>query len=219
MNSQEYHFVPALGMRFLTPLYDTVVRWTTRERRFKTALIAQCGIQAGHRVLDLACGTGTLAIWAKQAHPNAEITGIDGDPAILEMARRKARSSGVAVGFHHGLSHSLPCSDASFDRVLSSLFFHHLSWQDKERTAPELLRVLEPGGELHVADWGAPSRALMRALHLPVQCLDGFSNTNDNVQGKLVPLFEASGFIDVRERNCFDTPLGTLRLFRASKPP
>ena len=146
MNSQEYHIVPALGMRFLTPLYDTVVRWTTRERRFKTALIAQCGIQAGHRVLDLACGTGTLAIWAKQAHPNAEITGIDGDPAILEMARRKARSSGVAVGFHHGLSHRYlvltPASTGSYPALL-----HHLSWQDKERTAPELLRVLEPGGE------------------------------------------------------------------------
>jgi len=218
MNSQENHFVPALGMRFLTPLYDTVVRWTTRERRFKAALIKQSGIEAGHRVLDLACGTGTLTIWAKQAHPKAQITGIDGDPFILVLGERKARSSGVALCFHQGISHALPFADASFDRVLSSLFFHHLSWQDKERTACELLRVLEPGGELHVADWGAPSHPLMRVLHLPVQWLDGFANTNDNLQGKLVPLFESSGFINVRERRHFDTSLGTLRLFSAKKP-
>ena len=59
---------------------------------------------------------------------------------------------------------SLPYPAAHFDRVVSSLFFHHLTWEDKERTALELLRVLKPVAALHVADWGRADNALMRGL-------------------------------------------------------
>ena len=72
-------YVPALRFRWLTPAYDVVVRATTRERTVKRALIAQANLAAGQRVLDLACGTGTLAIWIKQHCPQASVTGIDGD--------------------------------------------------------------------------------------------------------------------------------------------
>lgn len=66
---RQTEYVPALGFHWLTPLYDLAVRLTTRERRFKTALIKQAAIAPGHRVLELACGTGTLAIWIKQRYP------------------------------------------------------------------------------------------------------------------------------------------------------
>lgn len=218
MNAEKTNYVPALGFHFLTPLYDAVVRATTRERLFKRALIEQANVQPGYRVLDMACGTGTLSIHTKKSQPQAEVIGVDGDPDILTIAKRKARAADVEVSFEHGLSTALPFPDSHFDSVLTSLFLHHLGWKDKEYTAHELLRVLKPGGEIHVADWGKPANTLMRALYLPVQWLDGFSNTEDNAQGKLMPMFAVAGFEHVRERAYFNTPLGTMRLFSAAKP-
>ncbi len=211
-------YVPALGFHWLTPYYDAVVGTTTREQTFKRALIEQARLEAGHRILDLACGTGTLALWAKLSQPEADITGVDGDSAILSLAARKAQRASVAVRFDQALSHDLPYPEAHFDRVVSSLFFHHLSWEDKQRTARELFRVLKPGAELHIADWGPPANHLMRGLFVFVQLLDGFGNTRDNAMGKLVPLFAKAGFAQVSQRTSFSTMFGTMALYSAVKP-
>jgi len=211
-------YVPALRFRWLTPTFDVVVRTTTRERAFKTALIQQARLETGRRVLDVGCGTGTLALWVTQRYPHVQVAGVDGDPAILSIASRKARDSGVQIRFDHGFSYRLPYADAEFDRILSSLFFHHLSWQDKERTAGEMFRVMRPGGELHVADWGRPTGPFMRIGFLTVQLLDGFSNTQDNLKGRLVELFQAAGFAEVAQTRTFSTMSGTLALYRAIKP-
>ena len=216
--ASDQNYVPALAYHWLTPFYDVVVRVTTRERRFKQALIRQACLASGQRVLDLASGTGTLAIWIKQREPLLDITGVDIDPGILARAARKAKSANAAVNFTRALSHELPYPTAHFDRVVSSLFFHHLSWVDKSRTAQELLRVLRPGGELHVADWGRPANLVMRGLFLMIQCLDGFGTTRDNIAGRLVSLFEGAGFVDVAQRQTFSTIFGTLALYRAVKP-
>lgn len=210
-------FVPALRFRWLTPVYDVVVRVTTREKTFKAALIEQANFEPGQRVLDLACGTGTLAVWTKLRHPRVDVTGIDGDPDILAIATRKAFEAGVAVRFDRGLSFELPYADAYFDRIVSSLFFHHLSWRDKERTARELYRVMRPGGELHIADWGRATGPVMRGAFMMVQLLDGFANTRDNVAGRLVDLFQDAGFSAVRQQRTFSTVLGTMALYSAAR--
>jgi SAM-dependent methyltransferase len=211
-------YVPALGWHWLTPYYDAVVGTTTREGTFKRALIEQASVTNSQRVLDLACGTGTLSIWIKERHPEAEVVGVDGDPAILSLARRKAARAGSSVRFDEAMSYALPYPDDHFDRVLSSLFFHHLSWADKERTAREVYRVLRPGGQLHVADWGRSTNALMRGLFVFIQLLDGIENTQPNVTGKLPTLFRAAGFIDVRQTATFSTMFGTMALYTAAKP-
>ena len=86
------HNNPALLIEWLTPVYDLFAKLFLPERKFKRELIACAGIAAGHRVLDLGAGTGTLAILLKKTQPEAHITSIDGDPKILEIARRKAIS-------------------------------------------------------------------------------------------------------------------------------
>lgn len=211
-------YIPALSYRWLTPLYDPIVRWTTRERRFKAALLAQAGLQAGDRVLDLACGTGTLTIAAKRAQPGIHITGLDGDAGILERARRKARSAGVELRFDEAMSDHMPYAEASFDVVLSSLFFHHLGRDAKRATLREVHHVLKPGGRLHVADWGKAANPLMRAAFVLVQLLDGFATTADNVAGRLPVLMADGGFVDITETRRFATPLGTIALYGARKP-
>lgn len=211
-------YVPALRFHWLTPAYDAVVGATTRERAFKQALIRQADIRPGQQVLDLACGSGTLAIWLKQHEPQAHITGIDGDADILAIARRKAAKAGTDIALTQALSYDLPCPSEHFDRALSSLFFHHLSRADKRRTARELLRILKPGAELHVADWGRPTGALMRGLFLSIQMLDGWRNTQDNVEGRLPKIFTEAGFVDVAVRQNVNTVYGTLKLYSARKP-
>lgn len=139
---------PALAYRALTPLYDRVVAMTTRERRFKSALLEQARLQPGQHVLDIGAGTGTLALLASERGPDLRVIGIDADPDVLALPRRKADVAGHGVRFELGLSTTLPYSDDSFDRVLSSLFFHHLLPADKITTAKEMLRVLRPGGDV-----------------------------------------------------------------------
>lgn len=210
-------YVPALGYAWVTRFYDPVVALTTREGTFKRLLLQQAGLAPGQAVLDLGCGTGTLALAIKRAVPAAQVTGLDGDPEVLRRAKDKARGQGAEITFDEGLATDLPYGDACFDRVLSSLFFHHLSPADKRRTSREVHRVLKPGGEFHVADWGKPHSPVMAALFAVVRALDGVENTRDNAEGRLPAIFVESGFIEVQVRRELATPLGTIALYSMCK--
>jgi ubiquinone/menaquinone biosynthesis C-methylase UbiE len=211
-------YVPALRFRALTRLYDPVVRVTTREAEFKRRLLDRAAIEPGDRVLDLACGTGTLAIDAKRHAAGAKLVGIDGDPEMLGRARGKAAHAGVEVEFDEGYSTALPYDDASFDKVLSTLFFHHLDLAGKRTTIAEIERVLRPGGELHVADWGRPSDPLMSVLSWPVRLLDGLDVTRENFDGRLPGMIAEGGFDAVVEGDRLRTPLGSMVLLSARAP-
>ncbi|HRQ65819.1 MAG TPA: class I SAM-dependent methyltransferase [Xanthomonadaceae bacterium] len=214
----EGRYVPALGFRWLNRFYDPVVAIAARERTFKRRLLQQAGIQNDHQVLDLACGTGTLAIWVKEEVPGAKVFGVDVDRQILALAHRKAQKRGVEIVIDQGLSTELPYESESFDRVLSSLFFHHLSREDKVRTAREVYRVLKPRGEFHIADWGKPQNSVMRTVFWLVQLLDGLENTRDHVQGLLPSRVAEGGFKCVRQQEEIATAIGTMTLYVAEKP-
>lgn len=212
MNNEKY--IPALSYDWLTGLYDPVVALTTREGAFKNALVDQAGIADGHRTLDLGCGTATLSILLKQKQPNAVIVGIDGDAKILQIAKKKAHKAGVDITFDEGMSFDLPYEDESFDRIVSSLFFHHLSRESKLETLREVNRVLKPDGEFHVADWGLPTSRLMRGASYLIQFLDGFETTADNFNGLLPKLITDAGFTFVEETVHFNSVFGTIRLHK-----
>jgi SAM-dependent methyltransferase len=209
-------FVPALRFRLLTPLFDPLVAVTTRERHFKGRVLDRAEVRDGERVLDLACGTGTLALHVLERAPGADVAGLDGDPAILERARAKAAGAGAEISFDEGLSTELPYEDRSFDVVLSTLFFHHLSDDAKRRSADEIQRVLRPGGRLVVADWGRPQDPLMRVVaFLGVQLLDGFSNTNSNLAGALPGILAGAGLEEVDVSDRIRLLFGTLEVLTA----
>ena len=211
-------YVPALRFHLLTRVYDPVVRWTTREATFKQRLLNQAAPSAGSRVLDLGCGTGTLALMVKRRQPGAEVVGIDPDPEILERARAKARTARLDIRLDQGFSTDLPYEDEAFNAVLSTLVLHHLTGEEKRRSVREIARVLRPGGELHVADWGRPSDPLMHTLFTAVRLGDGFEQTRDNAAGALPAIFEEGGLEQAVETDRLRTVFGTLSLYRAGKP-
>lgn len=155
---------------------------------------------------------------AKEREAQLDAVGLDGDPEILEQARRKVGRAGLAVHFDEGLSFEVPYEDHSFDRVFSTLFFHHLTTADKQRTFGEIARVLRPGGELHIADFGPAADPLMRALFWPVRLIDGLEQTRANAAGALPELIGAAGLAAVSETDRLRTAFGTLVLYRAARP-
>jgi ubiquinone/menaquinone biosynthesis C-methylase UbiE len=212
------NFVPALRFDALTRLYDPVVAITSREGAFKRRLLEHARVKDGEAVLDVACGTGTLAIDIKKNNPKARVAALDGDRAILAKARAKAKEAGVKIDFQRGLSNELPYDGRSFDVVLSTLFFHHLTDEAKADSAEEIKRVLRLGGRVLIADWGKPQDPVMRMAFLSVQMLDGFRNTSSNVAGHLPELLREAGLKRVSVVDRMRTPLGTIEILSAIRP-
>ncbi|MGH2981987.1 MAG: class I SAM-dependent methyltransferase [Solirubrobacterales bacterium] len=212
-------YKPALSFDWLTPLFDPVVALTARERGFKRRVLEKARLHPGEQVLDLGCGTGTLAIGAKKVQPPASVVGLDADPAQLDRARAKAARAGAEVSFDEGFSTELPYADGRFEVVLSTLFFHHLRDDDKRRTLSEVLRVLKPGGRLVLGDVGRPQDPLMRfAVRTTVQTLDGRATTSANVDGMLPGMLEDAGLAEVGVEHRLRAPIGTLEVLTAVRP-
>jgi len=205
-------YFPALSFHWLTPLYDPLLKWIMREETFKQWLIRQAGIAPAMQVLDLGCGTGTLTLMLKRAHPDAVITGLDGDSQVLDIARQK--SHGMNIQWDEGLASALPYPDSTFDRVVTSLVIHHLTTEEKRRAFKEMYRILQPQGQLHILDFGTPHSAMTRFMAKYMRRLE---ETADNFDG-LIPLFiKEAGFSGVEEAKYFVTLFGPLSSWRAVK--
>ena len=214
MSETNEEYIPALSYRFLTPFYDFIQKYVVRDVRYKSLLVAQANIQPGQHVLDLGCGTGTLAIMAKQAQPGAEVAGLDADPDMLKVAKYKSGLLSVPVKFEVGFTNHLPYPDESFDRILSSIMIHHLKTPDKIQTAQEVYRVLKPGGQLHIIDFGKPVTSYGKILG---PFLHKFEEANDNIDGKLPEFFGAPG-LKTQVTGTFWTFFGDLAFLRGEKP-
>lgn len=164
MTTTHEPYLKAAGTDRLAPYYDLIARLGMRERHVKGRVIDLARLARGQRLLDLGCGTGTLVLMARRRHPGATVVGVDGDPTILGIARRKAQRAGVPVQLDEGMAYALPYADASFDAVVSTLTFHHLTPDQQERALTEVRRVLRPGGRLVIADLALPHNRRMRLV-------------------------------------------------------
>lgn len=207
-------YIPALSFRWLTPFYDPLLKWVMREENFKRILISQANIQPEMKVLDLGCGTGTMTIRLKQSVPQAKVIGLDGDKEVLTIARSKAIQAGVDIQWEQGLAYRLPYPDNSFDRVVSSLVIHHLVSTDKVRTFQEIDRVLHPGGEFHMVDFGPPHNLYERIFALFDRWLE---EAEDNAKGRLPSMMQSVGLQQIEETFHQTTIFGSLSMLRAVK--
>ncbi len=123
-----------------------------RELRQRTATLAR--IQPGEQVLDVGCGTGTLAIEVQSRVGTAgRVAGVDPGTQQIARARAKAARRHVPIEFQIGVIEQLPFPDQTFDVVLSTLMMHHLPASLKSQGLAEIVRVLKPGGRLVIADF------------------------------------------------------------------
>jgi cyclopropane fatty-acyl-phospholipid synthase-like methyltransferase len=193
-------FIPGMGVDWLLPLYDPLTRLLGFART-RQDLLLQAELRPRHRVLDIGCGTGALAVLAKRRFPDVDVVGLDPDPRALERARRKARRAAVHVRFDCGFADALDYPDASFDRVLSSFMFHHLPRAEKEATLRAVRRVLKPGGSLHLLDF-----------------VGGHGRLADNGEETVIELLNGSGLV-AASKTAETTRLGFVRIafYRAAR--
>lgn len=217
MTNNTTNYIPALRFNWLTKLYNPLMAFTMPELKFKKALIEQANIKDDHRVLDFGVGTATLSLLLKKTVPGSSVTGVDVDDKVLSIAKKRIEENKAEIILTKYDGLKLPYPNNSFDRVITSLVFHHLTPEQKHNSLKEIKRVLKQNGELHVADWGKASSALMRLLFYFVQLLDGFKTTTDNVKGLMPAYIENAGFKKVEVKNNYSTIFGTLTLYKAVK--
>jgi ubiquinone/menaquinone biosynthesis C-methylase UbiE len=149
--------------------YDLLIALLTlgRERRFREKLLRLARVRPGESVLDIGCGTGTLAIAARRiVGASAIVHGIDASPEMIERARHKAAKARADAVFEVALAQSLPFPDAQFDVVLSTVMLHHLPRSARPEAVREARRVLKPGGRLLAVDFGGGTRkGLLGHIH------------------------------------------------------
>jgi ubiquinone/menaquinone biosynthesis methyltransferase len=145
--------------------YDLITRVLSygMDGRWKRRLVAQAGVVPGERALDLASGTGDVAL--ALAARGARVVGLDVTHRMLQLARRKAAGAGTAgVAWTVGDMAALPCPSGAFTLVTTSYGLRNVP--DLETAIDEIVRVLAPGGRLLSLDFNRPSNAAVRAVYL-----------------------------------------------------
>ena len=211
-------YVPALGFQVFTPLYDAMLGFATREAVWRDALAQQVAPSAGETIVDVGCGTGTLAIMLKGRAPGARVVGIDPDPAVLEIGARKALDAGVEVEWQRGFARDAALLGArAADKIVSSLVFHQVPIPEKRAGVAAMFDAVRPGGEVHIADYARQTGA-NRVLFTVIGLLDGFANTRPNADGAVEELLSLATGSPVRARGVVPTVTGAISLFACTRP-
>jgi SAM-dependent methyltransferase len=203
-------FLPGMGRDWLLPLYDPFTRLIGVESAHRK-LADQAELESAERVLEIGCGTGNLALLVKRMRPRLDVVGLDPDAKALARAGRKARRAGLTLEFDRGFADELPYPDGSFDRVLSSLMFHHLDADLRLASLLEVLRVLRPGGSLHLMDFGGDSHH----LHGLARFARRSPTLKDNWDDRIPTLMGEAGFSDATETGQLTKRIGPLSYYRA----
>ena len=204
-------YLPAAGRDSFLPVYDLMTKLMGADQA-RRGLLDQAQIRPGHRILDIGCGTGSLSIQVKRLHPGTDVVGLDPDPKALARASRKAARATVSIQFDQGFGDELPYTDGSFDRVLSSLMFHHVRTDEKGKTLRAVRRVLKPGGEFHMLDFEGPENGahgiLSRLLH-------SNQRLKDNSESRVLQFMTEAGFAEPKKVGHREMFFGHIAYYRA----
>lgn len=195
MSTHTTGYVPAFHFHFLTPLYDWILGISGFGKKFRRRVLAATPIPRRGMVLDIGCGTGTMTRLMQQRSPSAEIIGIDPDPQILAIARRKAAAERLRISYRQGLAQRLPFPDQHFNLVTSSLMFHHLKPAAKRAMLREVRRVLKMKGTFVLVDIGKPKHLWLSPLAWLASHVE---EGKENVLEEIPSMLREAGFHDIQ---------------------
>src|SRR5262245_56293986 len=165
-----------------------------RETHMRERTLDVAGVAAGDHVLDVCCGTGTLALAAKRrVGASGSVHGVDASEEMIARARTKSARSGLLVAVEIATAQSLPFPDATFDVVFCTLALHHLPQDARAGAIEEMRRVVKPGGRVLIVEF-RKGRGAWAVLH-PVALLHG--RKSRRILDGAVDLMKRAGFARV----------------------
>jgi len=178
-------------------IYDFVepILMLGKQNEYDRNIVSLLELTPADRVLDLGCGTGVLTrMIADQLNAEAGgvSLGIDAAAKMINVARKKRESE--ACYFEVAAAEELPFENAFFDAVVSSLFFHHVPLDLKEKSLLEAFRVLRPQGRLVIADMHIPTTWMGALVSHVSRWFFLQPQIGENIRGVLPSLIEKAGF-------------------------
>lgn len=212
--------VPTRGrtLDHAAPVYDLLepVLMLGKQSAYNRMILSQLHLEKDDRVLDLGCGTGVLTrLMGDELSVEAGglSLGIDAAAQMIQVARKKRETP--TCRFEVAAAENLPYPDVSFDAVVSSLFFHHVDADLKERALAEAYRVLRPGGRLIIADMHIPTTAMGALVSHVARWFFLQPEIGENIRGILPCLIGEAGF-DPPDLVC--VYFGYIAVFSSRKP-
>jgi ubiquinone/menaquinone biosynthesis C-methylase UbiE len=183
--------------------YETL--WQSQLAKVQAKLLDCASLKRGDRVLDVACGSGLVALRAAETvGPTGQLVGIDLSGQMLHVAHQRAKERGLSnADFARMDAESLDLPDASFDVALCALGLMYLP--DPARAVREMRRILRPGGRLGLAIWGERSLCGWAAI---------FPIVGAEVTSEVCPLFFRLGQQDALARLCADAQFADIEQHR-----
>lgn len=175
--------------------YDKIVGFITlgRTEKMHNGTIALANLQSGEAILDVGCGTGKLILKAEKVvgHSGTAV-GLDVEPAMVAQAQNNATKTHSHSTFGVASIDNIPYPDNSFDVVVSSLVYHHLSPQQKQDGFREVMRVLKPNGRFLIADLNPSRRSIATSLPGHNQLTH-----EDHVRNEVTEQMQTAGFSNI----------------------
>jgi ubiquinone/menaquinone biosynthesis C-methylase UbiE len=191
----QYKYVPPFEFHLLTRVYDFALILVGFGRKFREKIVNAVEIKDDYKVLDIGCGTGVFLELLKEKYPKTSVVGIDPDKQALSIATKRL-SKYQDVRLVNGFAEALPLDNQSADVVFSTLAFHHMPTDIKQKSINEIYRVLKPSGKLVIVDFGStkhPNLYRFITFWEPVEYMKG------NLDGLIPKFMQQTGFKNIKE--------------------